>query len=206
MKKPNKIFNFAVLFCITLVNLTVSFAQTQTQPRQFEPSYEVVLNVLTASNDSSDKTSVPQTLSNVVKKLKNSYSFSNYLLDSTYLGRIGSAGNFEYKGVSNRTNQNQETYAPIFSEWTLNNLRNSPDSQGKNFIEFQNFRFGQRVPIILTNNAANVTSSAVNYEQIGLTMQNLSLPEGVPTVIGSLAASKPDELMFLVLTVKPAEQ
>ncbi len=197
-----------ILFLITLVcllGLTNIFAQTQNQPQQAETSYEVVLHILTASNNPAGKSSVPQSLSNVVKKLKTIYSYSNYNLDSTYLERVANTGNLEFKSVSNELDQNQENYAPVFSEWTLGVLRSSPNSQGKNFIQFQNFRFGQRVPVKsgTLKDASGKTSSVINYEQVGLTMGKMSLPENVPTIIGSLSTSKPDELIFLVLTVKP---
>lgn len=194
MNKPKNIFNLAALFFICLLSLTNSFAQTETPQRQSEPSYEVILNVLTASDNTTDKMPIPQALSGVVRKLQNTYSFSNYRQDATFLGRIGNTGNFEYKSVSS---QNQENFMPTFSEWNLTGLRNLPGVQGKNSIEFQGFRFGQRIPI--------KTGNGVNYESIGLAMQRFSLPEGVPTVVGSLTTANANTLMFLVLTVRNAE-
>ncbi|MEP7039554.1 MAG: hypothetical protein ABI891_14570 [Acidobacteriota bacterium] len=200
-----------ILFLITLVclfGLTNIFAQTQNQPPQAEPSYEVVLHILNASNNSAGKSSVPQSLSNVVKKLKTIYSYSNYSLDSTYLERIANSGVLDFKGVSKKSDQNQENYASVFTDWTFNSLRRLPNEQGKNSIQFESFRFGQRVPIItsVSTDTNGKTNNIINYEQIGLTMKSLSLPENVPTIIGSLSTSKPDELIFLVLTVKPTEQ
>ena len=198
MNKPKFIFSVVAFFVVCLFSATNFSAQTETQQRQAEPSYEVVLHLLTASNISSDKNSVPQSLSNVVKKLKTNYTFSNYRLASTYLGRIANTGNFEFKIVSNEASQNQENYVPVFSDWSLGTLRKLPNEKGQNSIEFQSFRFGQRVPV-------KTSAGVVNYEQIGLTMVKFSVPENVQTIVGSLSAAKPDELMFLVLTVKPAE-
>ncbi len=204
MNKTKILFPTALVCLLSLTNI---FAQTQNQPRQADTSYEVVLHILTASNNPAGKSSVPQSLSNVVKKLKTIYSYSNYNLDSTYLERIANTGNLEFKSVSNELDQNQENYAPIFSEWTLGGLQTLPNEQGKNSFQFQSFRFGQRVPVKtgVVKDAAGKTSSVVNYEQVGLTMRSLSLPENVPTIVGSLSTSKPDELIFLVLTVKPTE-
>lgn len=199
MTKSKTIFTTAAFFIVCLLSLTNSFAQTETKQRQAEPSYEVVLHILTASNTASEKTSIPQTLSNVVKKLKTIYSFSNYRLDSTYLQRVANTGNIEFKSVSNEANQSQDNYIPIFSEWTLGGLQSLPNSKGQNSIQFQNFRFGQRVPI-------RTQTGVFNYEQIGLTMQRFGVPENVPTIVGSLSTVKPNELMFLVLTVNPAQE
>lgn len=195
MNKPKTIVSIAALLFICLLFSTNSFAQTPNK-KQFEPSYEVVLQIMTASNNGSDKTSVPQSLSNVVKKLKNNYSFSNFYLDSTYLQRT--SGSIELKSISNSMNQNQENFTPVFSEWSLVGIESFPDAQGKNSIQFQSFRFGQRVPV-------QTSAGVVNYEQIGITLKTFGVSENVPTVVGSLSTAKPEELMFLVLTVKPAE-
>ncbi len=186
-----------ILFFITLVcllSLTNISAQTETprpQP-QVEPSYDIILNVITASNNANGKNAVPQSLLTAVKKMKNNFSFTNYNLDSTYLQRT--SGNIQVKSVLNTANQNQENYLPIFSDWSLVGLKSFPGNQ----VQFQSFNFGQRIPI-------RTASGVFNYEQVGITLQRFGLPEDTPTVIGSLSGSKADELIFLVLTVKPAE-
>lgn len=195
MNKPKFLFSTAAFLFVCLLGLTNSPAQASNEP-QAKTSYEVVLQVITGSNNQIDKPSVPQTLSGVVKKLKNTYSFSNFRLDSTYLQRT--SGSIEFKSVSNTLSQNQENFTPIFSDWSLVGIKSFPDAQGKNSIQFQSFRFGQRVPIKTSN-------GVVNYEQVGIVLQSFGLSENVPTVVGSLSTAKLDELMFLVLTVKAAE-
>ncbi|HXG86072.1 MAG TPA: hypothetical protein VNI84_18780 [Pyrinomonadaceae bacterium] len=195
MTKPKFIFIVAAFFLVCLVCSIDSFGQAPNK-QQTEPSYEVVLQVLIASNAANDKSTVPPTLSNVVKKLKTTYSFSNYRVASTYLQRVANTGTVEFRSVSTETNQNN--FAPIFSDWTLNGLQSLINQRGQNSIQFQSFRFGQRIPI-------RTASGVVNYEQVGLTIQRFGLPENTPTVIGTLSTSKSDELMFLILTVKPTE-
>lgn len=205
MNKPKNIFSIAALLFVCLLGLTNSFAQTPA--KQAESSYEVLLQVLIASNTASDKSAaVPQTLSNVVRKLKTNYSFANYSLNSTYLQRIANRGNLEFKGVSNEPNQ--DIYAPVFSEFILGQLQNSPDANGQNSISIQNFRFGRRVPVKTADykNESGKSNSVVNYESVGLSMLRLNLSLNTPTIIGNLSTSKPDELMFIVLTVKPVEE
>ena len=203
MNKPKFIFSIAAFLFVCLLSLTTSFAQTPVR-QQSESSYEVLLQVLIASNTTADKsTAVPQTLSSVVTKLRTNYSFSNYRLTSTYLQRIANRGNLEFKGVSNEPNQ--DIYAPIFSEFTLGQLTNSPDSNGQNSISIQNFRFGRRVPIKTADykDDSGKSNAVVNYESVGLAMQKLNLSLNTPTIIGNLSTSKTDELMFIVLTIKP---
>jgi hypothetical protein len=207
MPKPNFIFSIAAVFLVCLTFSSNSFGQSQL--KQIEPSFEVILQVLTASNGTGDKSvaaAVPQNLSNVIKKLKANYSFSNYRVSSTFFQRVANSGNLEFKGVSNEPNQ--DVYAPIFSEFTLGQLLALPDARGQNSISIQSFRFGQRVPVKTANykDETGKSNAVLNYENVGLTMQKLALPLDTPTIIGNLSTSKSDELIFLILTVKPAEE
>ncbi len=200
MNKSKTFFSIFTLFIFCLATVAGAFAQTENKPPQADPVYEVVLHTVVASNNASGKSDVPQALSGVIKKLKNNYTFNNYHVTSIYLQRVASGGNIDYKSVVNRLSQAQNT-SPIFSDWSLYGLRNLQDSKGQTSIQFQSFRFGQRVPVTTRINDDNgKVSSVVSYEQIGLTLSKSGLPISEPTVIGSLATAD-DELTFLVLTV-----
>ena len=203
MNKPK--FIFKLFLVLTILSVPNSFAQTNSKPIQAEPCYEVILQLLTASNNAAEKNSVPTALSNVVKKLKPNYNFSDYRLTTTFLQRTSDS--IEYKSLLNDFIQNQDKNMPVFLDWTMRNLRNMANAQGRNVIQFESFRFGARIPVVTGNfkDESGKSSPLINYEQIGITTTRVSLSENEPTVIGSLATSKPDELMFLVLTVKPVE-
>jgi hypothetical protein len=203
MNKPKFIFK-VFLFLLSLSAANV-FAQTDNKPSPADSCYEVVLQILVASNNAGEKSPLPPSLANVVKKLKTNYSFSDYRLATTFLQRTSNS--IEYKSLLNDFNQNTEKSFPVFSEWSLRNLRGVPNSSGRNSIQFESFRFGARVPIVanVRDESGKTSPAGVVYESIGITTVRFSLSENEPTIIGSLATSKPDELMFLVLTVKPAE-
>jgi hypothetical protein len=196
MNKPKFIFLIAAFFLVGLLSPAISFAQADNKN---EPSYEVILQILIASN--TGKSTTPPTLSNVLRKLKTNYSFSDYRLAQTYVERTSFA--VEHKGMLSDLSQNQSSNTPVFSEWKLAGLKSGSDTKGQNSIQFQAFNFGARIPIVVSNGKGEIS---VSYEAIGLNIARFSLSENVPTVIGSLSTSKPDELMFLVLTVKPAEE
>jgi hypothetical protein len=204
MNKPKFIFKF-FLFLLALSASSI-FAQTDAkQPQQADPCYEVILQVVIASNNAAEKNAVSPSLSNVVKKLKTLYAFSDYRLTTTFLQRTSNS--IEYKSLLNDFSQDQDKSTPVFSEWSLRNLRNLPDSAGRKSLQFEVFKFGARVPVTTerTKDESGKIVPVVNYESIGIMTSRFSLNENEPTVIGSLATSKPDELMFLILTVKPAE-
>ena len=144
MNKPK--FIFKVFLFLLALSVTNSFAQTETKQPPAEPCYEVVLQILIASNNSSEKNVIPPALSNVVKKLKTLYAFSDYRLATTFLQRTSNS--LEYKSLLNDFGQIGDKNAPVFSEWSLRNLRNSPNSNGRSTIQFESFRFGARIPIL----------------------------------------------------------
>lgn len=207
MNKPNFIFKAATPFIFCLLCSTISFAQTDPGIRA-EPSFEAVLQVITGSNDAAQKNNLPANLSNVTKNLRNNFSFSNYRLSNTYIGRIANTGNLEYKTVSSNFGQSLNSETPAFLEWSLGNLRNMLNANGQKTIQLQPFRFGARLPIVTAGlrEESGKTNSVVNYESVGLNLQKLSLPENAPTLIGTLSAPKSDETIFLFLTVRPVEE
>jgi len=207
MNKPNFIFNAASFLILCFLSAAISFAQTD-QRAQAEPSYEVVLQVISGSNETAQKSNLPANLSTVTKNLKNNFSFSNYNLSSTYISRVANTGNIDYKTVSSNFGQNQNSETPSFLEWSLGNLRSMPNASGQNTIQLQPFRFGARMPIVTSSSKdeGGKINSVINYESIGLTLQRVSLPVNAPTLIGTLSTQKANETIFLVLTVIPVQE
>jgi hypothetical protein len=200
MKKSIYIFKmFLLMIAVSAANV---LAQNESRQPQAAPSYEVILQLLVASNNAAGKANLPPSLANVVKKLKTNYSFADYRLATTFLQRTSDS--VEYKSLLNDFYQSVDKSYPVFSDWSLRNLRNLPAPNGRNVIQFESFRFGARVPLG-SRDESGKSASGVNYESIGISTTRFNLSENEPTVIGSLATSKPDELMFLVLTVKAAE-
>ena len=201
MYKP-KIFILTVIF---LLGLTSAFAQTEEKTQVEQPSYEVLLQVLVASNNpGGDK--IPQSLAGTVKKLKSEYQFSNYNLAATFLERISLNGAIEHKGLLNQLGQGQQKDL-YFTEWTLNGLRPALNAKGQNVINFGGFRFGARVPVVVSvvKDAKGDDNRVINYEPIGVSVNRFNLPENAPTIVGSMSTQKTDEFVFLILTVRRAE-
>lgn len=201
MYKP-KFFIFAL---ICLVGAMSVFAQDDEKNQVEQSSYEVLLQVVVASNNpGGDK--LPPALAGVAKKLKNDYSFSNYILAATFLERISLNGVVEHKGILNQLGQEQEKEL-YFTDWALGGLRPAQNSKGQPVIHFQNFRFGARVPIVVSvvKDAKGDSNRIINYESIGVSVNRFNLPENAPTIVGSMSTQKTDEFVFLVLTVKRAE-
>lgn len=198
MNKP-KFFVFALLFLFGLTNV---FAQTEQEKDRIEPSYEVVLHVVVASDNPAEKGKLPPQLSGVVGKLKNDYAFSNYSLAATFLERISASGIIGHTGILNQLKQSNDEKI-YFSEWGLTGLKAGKDENGKDLIHFQTFNFGAKVPVVTATNGKGDGGEIVSYENIGIRINKFNLPKNAPTIIGSLSTQKTDEFIFLILTVRP---
>ena len=202
MNKPKFIFAVVALSLIQLSSLSTSFAQENKPP---EPSYEIVLQTLTAAEDAKSQNVVPANLSKVVKKLKETFPFSNYQLTSTYLGRIENGGSFEYKSVS-RDFADANTASPSFNEWTLSGVRRNAQSPN-NVIVINSFRFGVRLPIAASLNRDETSkgSTVFNYELVGFTIGKFNLIENKPALLGTLHLANENQMAFVIMTIREVE-
>ncbi len=194
MNKPT--FFVFTLFLIGLLSFSNSFAQTENP--QSEAGFEVVLHILSASNNPADKTAIPANLSETVNKFKKDFAYSDFRLISTNLQRVAHTGSVTHKSLLNELSRNSEY--PVFSEWALTGLRREENIKSTNRLTFQSFTFNTRIPVIL-----NKANPVVNYEAIGITLQRFNVPENKPTLIGTMAMPNANEIIFFVLTVKPTE-
>lgn len=196
-----------LLLSIVIIAAAGLYAQPEgARPPQIAPSYEVMLQVLVGSNDAADSSGLSPNLRAVSGQLKSNFGFSNYRLDNTFVGRVGTNGTFEYKSVSNTIGTGVDSETPTFLEWTLGTLRSSANEKGQTTFQAEPFRFGARVPVRVSSYTDNGGKSVatVNYESIGLNVNRVSLLENIPTLIGTISLPKTAGTLFLVLTVKPA--
>ena len=203
--KPPKTFRLTIcLLAVFLFGGLTAFAQGPNP--KFESSYEVVLQLVVGSNEGGEGTALPANLRGMSGQLKSNFGFSNYRLDNTFVGRIAANGTFEYKSVSNSFGSGVDAETPSFLEWTLGRLISSTDDKGQAAVMAQPFRFGAKVPVKVSTlvDGGTKTVSNTSYESIGLTVNQVSLAQNAPTLIGSLSLPKTAGTIFLVLTVRPA--
>lgn len=202
----NRIKTSFLISAISFIFL-IGGTSAQVEPKPIEPSYEAVLHLIVGSGDVSAKGGLPQNLSNVSRQIKNNFTFANYRLANTFIGRVANTGSFEYKSLSDMFGQENDNDSRTFLEWTLGGLRAVPDAGGKTSFQAQTFRFGARVPLKTgqTKNSEGQIIDIINYEQVGLSMNRTSLGENKPTLIGTLSLPKTSGTLFLILTIKAVE-
>lgn len=201
--------NFAYssfLFCVVAVAPAVVFGQPEAVSR-VEPSYEVSLQLLIGTNDNTGKAEFPKDLSAISQHLKSNFSFSNYRLTGTYLGRISNMGTFEYKSVDNVSGKESGVNPQTFLEWNVFNLKSGQSAKGAAGFQVQSFKFGARVPVttVTVKEETGKERPLINYENIGLNLSRLGLQEGVPTLVGTLNLPGASDTIFLVMTVKSVD-
>lgn len=195
---PSKRFFFSLL---SVVFLSIVFAPAAFSQPQLEPSYEVALQVVVGSNDASSRSELPANLSAVSKQFKAGFPFNSYRVANTFLGRISNTGNIEYKSISNIFGEPTAQDPQSFLEWSLMNFQVHPAG-----LQARSFRFGARVPVrSLGVVEGGRTTSMINYENIGLTVNTLGIPANKPTLIGTLNLPGSSGTIFLVATIRPAE-
>ena len=196
MNQSRRYFSFLVLPLLFLLAFSTASAQPESGT-QAEPTYELSLQVVIGSNEPGSGTNLPQSLSGISRQLKGNFSFSNYRLATTFLGRISNNGNLEYKSVSNILGQESESDAQTFLDWSIVSLR----SMTRGF-QARSFRFGARVPV---QTATLGDKFVTNYENVGLNMTTLGLPANTPTLLGTVSLPKTSGTIFLVATIRPVD-
>src|SRR5688572_32772378 len=125
MNQSKRYLSFLAAPLVVLIAL--SSAAAQPDSAQFlEPSYEVSLHVVIGSNEAGSRADLPASLSGISRQLKNNFSFSNYRLANTFLGRISNTGNIEYKSISNILGQESDPESQTFLEWSMGSFRVMP--------------------------------------------------------------------------------
>lgn len=193
MNQP-RTFLALVAFFVYCFSSTSALAQTPPPARASEPSFDIVLQTVVASNDAGGRSDLAPSLSGIVRKLKTDFPFSNYRLSSASIQRVSNRSGVSSKNITFTPEKNFAVYSTL----NFDSLEVLTDENGQEMFQVRRFNFSQQLPI--TNSIG-----AINYETINLS-GNFSLVRNVPTVIGSLSTLKPDELMFLILTIKAAEK
>jgi hypothetical protein len=201
MNKSKFVFSVIVISLICLMSFSNSFAQTKNQ-QQIEPGYEIVLHILSGSNDPRISEEVPAKLSRVVKNIQENSSFKNYELLSIFFGRVGESGGISQRVFKKGLGKDKDDLA-IF-QWKLDDLRSLQDTGDKNLIQFRTFDFTANILVQRTIVNSDGQEKVIKTgDPISLSVGRFSVPESEPTLIGTLETPFEGKTIFFVLSVKP---
>ena len=201
MNKPNKfLLTFMSLAAIAFGGLSV-MAQGAADA---DASYEATLYVVLGSDDATQRGTLPKVLEPVSRQIRDNFSFGSYRLMNTYYGRLANGGSLDYKSVSSLQNVASDIDSPSFLDWQLSNFKADAARPGRNVLSVQAFRFGARVPLVISRpSEGGKTSTVTNYESVGLNLNKMSLPENSPTLIGTISLPRTTGTVFLVMAIRP---
>lgn len=202
MNQSRRYFSFLSISLLFLLACSTVFAQSD-PAQKIEPSYELSLHVVIGSNETGAKgVDLPSSLSGISRNLKSNFSFSNYRLANTFVGRVSNTGNIEYKSISNILGQETDAESQTFLDWSLTGLRAQ-----ENKFQARTFRFGARVPVRTATfkDDSGKVNPVINYESIGLSMVMIGLTANTPTLVGTISLPRTTGTIFLVATIKSAD-
>lgn len=201
MKLSNKLFKTILALSFIVGLSSVMFGQ------QIEPSYSVALQIVVGSNDNASRAELPAGLAAVSRDLKSTFGFSSYRLGGTFLGRVTNTGDYSYKSLSNIFGQESDYKSQTFLEWYVRTLKSGVTAKGPQGFQAQGFSFGARVPVTVgtAKDQSGKDQPIVNYEKIGLDLTKVSLPENIPTLVGTLNLPGTSGTLFLIMTVKSTD-
>lgn len=172
----------------------------QERPIGSAPSYEATLHVVVGSDDTSQTGDLPRSLDGVSRQIRETFTFRNYRLINTYYGRLADSGSLDYKSVSS-LKTSTALDSPTFLDWQLGKFQAGP--AGNSGLNVELFRFGARVPVLVSAGGAPGSIPVTNYESVGLTLNRLSLKPSSPTLIGTISLPRTTGTIFLVMTINP---
>jgi hypothetical protein len=206
-----------VLF-LGLISLTGSlgsqvFAQSaeagaQRETKNDETNLDTQLYLLIGTNQEVDDSRMPGTLEPVIKQLRSSLPFKNYRLAATLINRVKNDGrlSLQWAGGPLQVAGATSPQTPTFSEFKVNSVKLVTDSNGREVVRMEGFRFGARIPIQTGTAMASNGPMApiINYENTGLNT-DISMREGEPVVVGTLNVGPSGDAIILVMTARRAK-
>lgn len=169
-----------------------------------EVNHDIQLYLLATSNEPAGAGNTPAALGDVLRQLRAALPFPNYRLATTFLNRVRDGGTVEVSGVGGTplSAGAANSTSPTFFSFSLNNVRLLAGEQP--FIRVSRLRFGLKVPVQTANVAGDGGKGSypvIQYQDTGISTE-MSVREGVPTVVGTMTSSQPNESFVLVMTLK----
>jgi len=186
------------LLCFSVVTVNAQDNQPKNENNANRPNYEISLQLL-VSTQNGERQELPSALTPIEKKLKNDFGKNNYRLAMNLLNRVSEKGGLEISGVSPFSQNLPEDKSYNFYKLTLKGIK----SNGMGEMQFDMLQFGLQVPLVNYVAQDGKSVPVTNYQNLGISAHPLSVVFNEPTIIGTMTTSRPDELIVLVLTVKP---
>ena len=204
---------FTLLFVLALTihgNTQSALAQSsdqfgQTEKRSDETNLDTQLHLLIASNQDSSDGKLPSSLDPVLKQLRASLPFKSYRLATTLFNRVRNGGriSLQWAGGPLVSSAAATASTPGFNEFRVHAIKFVTDTDGRQIVRMEGFRFGARIPIqtgiAIASNAPSVP--VINYENTGLDT-DISMREGEPVIVGTMNVGPSGDAIIVVISAR----
>ena len=203
-----------VALALCLVAPAIARAQEEAQParppapRREEVNHEVQLYLLVAAGEGAARGPLPEALGGVVRQLRATLQPGNYRVALTAMSRVRDGSNVEFRGLGVPVAAAVSgLLAPTSFSYSFGSVRLVEDPGGARFVHFRPLRFTVRVTAVTgtTGGEGAPGRPVYNTEDTALTTE-VSVREGEPTVIGTIATGRPDEIFVLVVSARRTGQ
>jgi hypothetical protein len=204
---------FTLLFVAAITihgNFQSALAQSsdqfgQTEKRSDETNLDTQLHLVIASNQDAADAKLPASLDPVLKQLRASLPFKHYRLAATLFNRVRNEGrlSLQWAGGPLVSSAAATASTPGFNEFKVNTVKFVTDTEGKQIVRMEGFRFGARIPIqtgiAIASNAPSVP--VINYENTGLNT-DISMREGEPVIVGTMNVGPSGDAIIVVISAR----
>jgi hypothetical protein len=211
--KPYHGFFVALLCAVMFAAAPAVLCQEQSSARPVrddDTNVDTQLYVILATNRDVDAGKIPPALDPVLKRLRELLPFEHYSLAGTFLNRVKNNGKLDVSEVGRPFLVGTSTAAglnnPSFNQFYAT-VRLATDSNGNDIVRMNDFRFGSRVPVVISQvqttsaGLANPPISQVNYEPVGL-KTDISMREGMPVIAGTLHVGPQGDAIVVVVSAR----
>jgi hypothetical protein len=200
MYRPDLIRSLSISLFLLLL---VSAGSAQIQPASLSDDvFDAKLQVILASDRAVKTSPIPSSLSPITDALTRDFALANFQIIDTQIGRLADRGMLETKGAVDLDDPTANSTAPAYTEWNITDSRSGGAPEGST-VTIGSFRYIIRISNrkAVADTEPGKPGTVVAYESYGQTLRRLSVPDSVPTVVGSISLPKGAGTLFLVLTV-----
>lgn len=194
---------FLVSLFLVLTSGVLAAAGSAAVQKSSAGGFMVITDIIVGSPKTSADRQTGSKISPAIEAVRRDFEFASYANGIRHIQMIGNGGSISFENMLRNLGSISANDNPIFTEWGYGGF--FVDKESPNSVGFKSFRFQARVPVKYrgVQNEANSTTF-VKYENLRLSLGNVELDLGTPSVIASMPMPENGESLFFVIEVRKA--
>jgi hypothetical protein len=172
------------------------FDQPAPEVSRVPDSLDFELHIIAASQNSTEKTSVPASLDKVVQEMKATLKYGSYRYLTTLASRVASGGTIQGNGFIDPPFPIAGSTIKSNYNYQLERVEIINDVAGKEAYLIKKFQFNLQVPVAVPN-----SPTVSQMQGVGIVTE-LTLREGENAVVGTANVGGQNEAIIVVVTAR----